>query len=128
MCFNSTLPFDALPLSLALLAVFRFVSKSLFLEELLFSRREHKHQTATCTQDISVSKRHNPPPSSADSEKGTGGQKTLCENWMRVGHPMLFNLEKIPVSNNWGVSFVANRCKKAPRQGGALVFSGLGKA
>jgi hypothetical protein len=52
--FDSTLPFDALPLSLALLAVFRFVSKSLFLEE-----------------------------------------QTLCENWMRVGHRMPFNLEKM---------------------------------
>jgi hypothetical protein len=68
-----------------LLAVFRLVGESLLMKELLFTRRKHKLQTATHTQDISISKRHNPPPSSADSEKGTGGQQTVCENWMRVG-------------------------------------------
>jgi hypothetical protein len=109
MRFDSTLPVDALPLSLALLAVFRFVSKSLFLEELLFSRRKHKHHTATYTQDISVSKRHNPPPSSADSEKGNGGQKTFGENWMRVGHPMPFNLEKMFGIEHRGASSAPRR-------------------
>jgi len=54
--FDSTPPLDALPLSLALLAVFWFVSESLFLEKLLFSRRKHKRHTATGTPDISVGK------------------------------------------------------------------------
>jgi hypothetical protein len=64
--FDLTPPSDALPLSFALLAVFRFVGESLFLEELLFSRRKNKHRTATYTQDISVSKHD---PSSEFSER-----------------------------------------------------------
>jgi hypothetical protein len=45
MRFDST-PFAVLALSLALLAVLRFVDESLPLKELLFSRREYKHSCA----------------------------------------------------------------------------------
>jgi len=53
--FNSPPPFAAQFLGLALLAVFRDVCESLFLEELLLSRREHKRRATAYTQNISVS-------------------------------------------------------------------------
>ncbi len=61
MRFDSSPPNSALPLSLAELAVFWYMRKSLLLEELLFSRRKHKHHAAIHTQHISVSKAHTPP-------------------------------------------------------------------
>jgi hypothetical protein len=54
--FDSTLRSDAQPFSFALLAVLRFVDKSLVPIELLFARREHELQTAFYTKDISVRK------------------------------------------------------------------------
>jgi hypothetical protein len=51
-------PATVLPLCLALFAVFRLVGESLFLEELLFSRRKHELRTATNALDISVNKVH----------------------------------------------------------------------
>jgi hypothetical protein len=90
--FSSTLRFDALPLSLALLAVFRVVGESLLVKELLFTRRKHKLQTATHTQDISVSKRHNPLQARQIQRRAPGGQQTVCENWMRVGESIPLKL------------------------------------
>ncbi len=94
MRFDSTLPFVALPLSLALLAVFGFVGESLLMKELLFTRRKHKHHTATNTQNISVSKRHNPLQAQQIQRRVNGGQQSLCENSLRVGHLIPFNLEQ----------------------------------
>ena len=59
-CFGSMPSRRALPLSFALLAMFRLVGESLFVVKLLFSRRKHEHCTTTDTQNIPVSKAHCP--------------------------------------------------------------------
>jgi len=59
-----------MPLSLALLAVFREIQKPLLFEKLLFSRRKHEHHAAIHTQHISVGKPHIPSKLKAGSGKG----------------------------------------------------------
>ena len=61
VCFDCPPSSAAMHLCLAVFAVLRFVDKSLFSKELLFSRRKSKRRTATYTQDISVNKGHNAP-------------------------------------------------------------------
>jgi hypothetical protein len=58
LCLDSTLPSATPPLSLALLAAFRFVSESLPLKEFLFSRRKHKHLAAIGAFQLPVSQIH----------------------------------------------------------------------
>jgi hypothetical protein len=74
--FDSKPTFRAFPLGLALFAVFRFVDESLFLKELLFTRRKNKHHTTTYTQDISVSKGHNPPSKLSRFREGSTGDSS----------------------------------------------------
>jgi len=74
--FDSKPTFRAIPLGLALLAVFRFVDESLFLKELLFTRRKNKHHTTTYTQDISVRKGHNPPSKLSRFREGSTGDSS----------------------------------------------------
>jgi hypothetical protein len=100
---DSTLPLPAIPLRLALLAVFRFVGESLLMKELLFPRRKHKHHTATYTQNISVSKRHSPLQAQQIQRRVNGGQQPVCENSLRVGHPIPLNLENMLDTEQLGV-------------------------
>ncbi len=58
MRFDSTTFLAAIPLGLALLAVFRYVCESFSMEEFLFSRRKYKDHTTIYTLDISVIEVH----------------------------------------------------------------------
>ena len=130
MRFGSTLPFAALPLSLALFAVFRFVDESLLMKELLFSRRKYKLQTTTHTEDISVNKRHDPPSKlSRLSEGSTRTAVPSVKTGSVSGIVCPFNLENMfGICNNCGLFFAAKQTLGSPSETRGFVIQWIGAA
>ena len=117
---------DTLPLSFAPLAVFRFVDEASVPKECLFSRRKHKRQAATYTQDITVSKRHNSPPTQQiQTRDQVGGGSPSVKNALRVGHLIPINPEKyVRYLTKLGVFFVSRELQENPSTVKGLSNSG----